>query len=76
MRNFFVRNKIIASVCDYIVAFIPEGVEANGTKNVLVEKPLTLDIRDLQKLSNYYKTGENKEREAYYFYLNIQQLYS
>ena len=35
MRNFFVRNKIIASVCDYIVAFIPEGVEANGTKNVL-----------------------------------------
>ena len=35
MRNFFVRNKIIASVCDYIVAFIPHGVEANGTKSVL-----------------------------------------
>ena len=35
MRNFFVRNKIIASVCEYVVAFIPEGVEANGTKNVL-----------------------------------------
>ena len=35
MRNFFVRNKIIASVCEYIVAFIPSGVEANGTKNVL-----------------------------------------
>ena len=35
MRNFFVRNKIISSVCDFIVAFIPEGVEANGTKSVL-----------------------------------------
>jgi len=35
MRNFFVRNKIIASVSDFIVAFIPEGVEANGTMNVL-----------------------------------------
>ena len=35
MRNFFVRNKIIVSVCEYIVAFIPNGIEANGTKNVL-----------------------------------------
>ena len=35
MRNFFVRNKIIAGTSDFIVAFIPEGVEANGTKNVL-----------------------------------------
>ena len=35
MRNFFVRNKIIASVSDFLVAFIPTGVEANGTKNVL-----------------------------------------
>ena len=35
MRNFFVRNKIIASVSDFIVALIPEGVEANGTKSVL-----------------------------------------
>ena len=34
-RIFFVRNKIIASVCEYIVAFIPNGIEANGTKNVL-----------------------------------------
>ena len=35
MRNFFVRNKIIAGTSDFIVAFIPEGVEANGTMNVL-----------------------------------------
>ena len=35
MRNFFARNKIIAGTSDFIVAFIPEGVEANGTKNVL-----------------------------------------
>ena len=35
MRTFFARNKIIAGTSDFIVAFIPEGVEANGTKNVL-----------------------------------------
>ena len=35
MRNFFARNKIIAGTADFIVAFIPEGVEANGTMNVL-----------------------------------------
>ena len=35
MKNFFSRNKIIAGTSDFIVAFIPEGVEANGTKNVL-----------------------------------------
>ena len=35
MKNFFARNKIIAGTADFIVAFIPEGVEANGTKNVL-----------------------------------------
>ena len=35
MRNFFARNKIIAGTSDFIVAFIPEGVEANGTMNVL-----------------------------------------
>ena len=35
MRNFFVRNKIIASTSDFIVAFISEGVEAKGTVNTL-----------------------------------------
>ena len=35
MRNFFVRNKIIASVSDFIVAFIPDNVEANGTNSLL-----------------------------------------
>ena len=35
MRNFFARNKIIVGTSDFIVAFIPKGVEANGTKNVL-----------------------------------------
>ena len=35
VRNFFARNKIIAGTSDVIVAFIPEGVEANGTKNTL-----------------------------------------
>jgi len=35
MRNFFVRNKIIASVSDFIVAFVPDGVEAKGTISTL-----------------------------------------
>ncbi len=35
MRNFFVRNKIIASVSDFIVSFVPNGVEAKGTTNTL-----------------------------------------
>ena len=35
MRNFFARNKIIAGTSDFIVAFIPDGVEANGTMNIL-----------------------------------------
>ena len=35
MRNFFARNKIIVGTSDFIVAFIPDGVEANGTKNDL-----------------------------------------
>ena len=35
MRNFFARNKIIAGTSDFIVAYIPENIEANGTMNVL-----------------------------------------
>ena len=35
MRNFFVRNKIIASTSDFIVAFVPDGVEAKGTISTL-----------------------------------------
>ena len=35
VRNFFARNKIIAGTSDFIVGFIPEGVEANGTMNAI-----------------------------------------
>ena len=35
VKNFFARNKIIAGTSDFIVGFIPEGVEANGTMNTL-----------------------------------------
>ena len=35
MRNFFVRNKIIAQASDYVVGFIPKGVEAPGTNSTL-----------------------------------------
>ena len=35
MRNFFARNKILAGTSDFIVAFIPNGIEAKGTMNAL-----------------------------------------
>ena len=35
VKNFFARNKIIAGTSDFIVGFIPEGVEANGTMNTI-----------------------------------------
>ena len=35
IKTFHARNKIIAGTSDIIVAFIPEGVEAKGTMNVL-----------------------------------------
>ena len=31
VKNFFARNKIIAAYSDYIVAFIPRGVESPGS---------------------------------------------
>jgi|TARA_B100001964_G_scaffold197461_1_gene222516 predicted Rossmann fold nucleotide-binding protein DprA/Smf involved in DNA uptake len=33
--NFFDRNKQIAEYSDYLIAFIPEGVESNGTMNTV-----------------------------------------
>ena len=35
MRNFFARNKIIAGTSDFVVGFIPDGVEAKGTMIVI-----------------------------------------
>ena len=35
MKNFFVRNKIIAQASDIVVGFIPKGVDSNGTNNTL-----------------------------------------
>ena len=35
VKNFFVRNKIIANTSDMVVGFIPEGVEAKGTLSTL-----------------------------------------
>ena len=35
MKNFFARNKIIAGTSDFIVGFIPEGIEGRGTLNTI-----------------------------------------
>ena len=35
VKYFFARNKIIAGTSDFVVGFIPEGVEAKGTINTL-----------------------------------------
>ena len=35
IKYFFARNKIIAGTTDYVVGFIPEGIEGRGTMNVI-----------------------------------------
>jgi len=35
IKNFHARNKIIAGTSDFIVAFIPEGVQSDGTFSTL-----------------------------------------
>ena len=35
VKNFHARNKIIAGTSDIIVAFIPEGIESDGTFSTL-----------------------------------------
>jgi len=35
MKNFFARNKIIAGTCDFVVGFIPDGIEGRGTMNTI-----------------------------------------
>ena len=35
VKNFFARNKIIAAYSDYIVAFIPRGVESPGSMSTV-----------------------------------------
>ena len=35
MKNFFARNKIIVGTSDFIVAFIAEGVQSDGTFSTL-----------------------------------------
>tara|TARA_B100000131_G_scaffold310697_1_gene342662 strand:- start:282 stop:683 length:402 start_codon:yes stop_codon:yes gene_type:complete len=34
-KNYHVRNKIIAGTSDYIVAFIPDGIESKGTMSTI-----------------------------------------
>ena len=35
VKNFFARNKIIAGTSDFIVGFVPDGIEANGTMSTI-----------------------------------------
>ena len=35
VKYFFARNKIIAKTSDFIVGFIPEGIEGRGTMNTI-----------------------------------------
>ncbi len=35
VKNFFARNKIIAAYSDYVVAFIPRGVESPGSVSTI-----------------------------------------
>ncbi len=35
VKNYHVRNKIIAGTSDFVVAFIPEGIESKGTMSTI-----------------------------------------
>ena len=35
VKYFFARNKIIAGTSDFVVGFIPKGVESNGTMSTI-----------------------------------------
>ena len=35
VKNFFARNKIIAAYSDYVIAFIPRGVESKGSMSTI-----------------------------------------
>ena len=35
VKNFFARNKIIAGTSDFVVGFIPDGIEGRGTLNTI-----------------------------------------
>ena len=35
VKNFFARNKIIAAYSDYVVAFIPRGVDSKGSMSTI-----------------------------------------
>ena len=35
VKYFFARNKIIAGTSDFVVGFIPEGIEGRGTLNTI-----------------------------------------
>ena len=35
VKNFFARNKIIAAYSEYVVAFIPRGVESRGAMSTI-----------------------------------------
>lgn len=36
-KNFFHRNKMIASTCEYLIAFIPKDSISKGTENTIKE---------------------------------------
>ena len=35
VKNFFARNKIIAAYSDYVVAFIPRGIDSKGSMSTI-----------------------------------------
>lgn len=37
VRNFFSRNKLIAEYCDHLIAFVINGIKANGTMDTVRE---------------------------------------
>lgn len=36
-KNFFHRNKLLAKYCDFLIGFVPQGIQSNGTNHTLNE---------------------------------------
>jgi predicted Rossmann fold nucleotide-binding protein DprA/Smf involved in DNA uptake len=50
-KNFFHRNKLLARGVDYLIAFIPEDDESNGTIHTIKEAKKCIDVKKIIVIS-------------------------
>ena len=50
-KNFFHRNKLLARGVDYLIAFMPEDDESNGTIHTIKEAKKCIDVKKIIVIS-------------------------